>query len=65
MWAALLTSHVKFNESVYRITTCEKKLQKNVSPQPYHGMTTGKMKQSSIFIGMNHLPKSNAYLVDV
>lgn len=59
MCAALFTSHVKFRESVYRITTCEKNAQKNPSPQQYKGITTGRMKQSNIFIGINHLVKSN------
>lgn len=55
MCAALLTSHVKFNDNVYRITTCEKNDQNQPSPQQYIGITTGKMKQSNTFIGMKYL----------
>lgn len=59
MCAALFTSHVKFNDKVYRMTTCEKNDQNQPSPQQYIGIITGKMKQSNIFIGINHLMTLN------
>lgn len=50
MWAALLTSHVKFRDSTYRTKHWLRKASQKSSPRKYHGMNVGRKKQNRIFI---------------